>query len=389
MLILNERGEALPNLANAMVALRHAPGLTDLFAFDAMLRAPTVARAIVRDDGTPRFPRPVTDADVSALQEKLQHLGLRRISAEVVHQAVALRAAERAFHPVRDYLDSLAWDGVPRLDAWLHHYLGAEDTPYTRAIGRMFLIAMIARIYRPGCKMDYMLVLEGEQGILKSRACAILGGDYYSDNLNDIRHRDSAQHLRGKWLIEIGELSALDRADATALKAFITRDVERYRPPYGRAEVIEPRQCVFVGTTNQSAYLRDATGGRRFWPVRVTRVALDELARDRGQLLAEAVRAFQAGEPWWPSRDFEAEYVQPEQAARYEADAWEEAITQWLASSPRSRTTVLEVARQALSMETQRLGTADQRRIGAALERLGWQRGRRGHGGIRYWEAPR
>ena len=147
--------------------------------------------------------------------------------------------------------------------------------------------------------------------------------------------------------------------------------------------MIEPRQCVFVGTTNQGAYLRDETGGRRFWPVRVGAVDTDALRRDRNQLFAEAVQLYRQGARWWPDGAFEAEHIRPEQEQRFEADAWEEAVAAWLAD--KLRATVLEVARGALSIETPKLGTAEQRRISSILERLGWERGKRGSHGERYW----
>jgi predicted P-loop ATPase len=201
-----------------------------------------------------------------------------------------------------------------------------------------------------------------------------LGGAWYSDNLPDIRSsgKDVSQHLNGKWVVEVAELSALDKVEAAALKAFITRDKERYRPSYGRKEVIEPRQCVFIGTTNKKAYLRDETGGRRFWPVAVGTIDTDALIRDRDQLLAEALHLYRQGAQWWPDQTFEAEHIKPEQDARYEADAWE-----GLFLLGRTEITVFEVARDCLGIETPRIGVADQRRISAALERLGWKRGKR------------
>ena len=375
-------GEPRPNLANVMVALRDDPALADLFAYDQMLRAPILLRPVpckIVEVPAPEFePRPVRDADVAALQEHLQLAGLEKLSKDVVHQAVDLRAEEHAFHPVLRFLDSLHWDGDERVSKWLQTYLGADKSDYVEVIGAMFLVGMIARVRQPGCQMDYALVLEGPQGARKSSACRILGQPWFSDNLPDIRTagKDVGQHLKGKWLIEIAEMASLDRAEAAALKAFLTRPVERYRPSYGRREVIEPRQCVFVGTTNKATYLRDETGGRRFWPVKVGKIDLDALARDRDQLLAEADALFARGMAWWPDETFERKHITPEQEARYEADAWEEAIAEFLKGRT-IRTTVLEVARRALSIETPKLGTTEQRRIAAILDRLGWMRGSR------------
>jgi hypothetical protein len=370
--ITGAKNSIMPILANAVTAIRGTPDLANAIAFDEMQHIPMLVGPI--GDGSV-VPRPITDADVIRIQHWMQHAGIRRVAKETVGSAVTMYADDRSYHPVRDYLSALQWDRIPRVGTWLATYLGTESTPYTSAVGHMFLIAMVARIFRPGCKADYMLILEGSQGAMKSSACNVLGGAWFSDAMPDLNvGKDAQQHLRGKWLIEVSEMHAMGRADTALLKAFITRTTEKYRPSHGRLEVIEPRQCVFVGTTNRDTYLRDETGGRRFWPVKCGYVDIAKLTDDRDQLFAEAVQLYRDGERWWPTRDEERDLIAPQQSNRYEADVWEESIAVYLTN--RAETTVSEVARTALRMETGRTGTAEQRRIGAALERLGWERGK-------------
>lgn len=378
-LIPDDHGRPMPILANVLAALRAAPEIAEAFGFDEMQRTSVQLRELPLAPGGERIagplPRPVRDVDVSQLQEWMQHCGLPKIGREQVHQAVDQRAGERVFHPLRDYLDALTWDRRPRLGKWLTTYLGSTDSTYACGIGRLFLIAMVARISQPGAKADYMLVLEGEQGAGKSRACRALAGEYFSDHLPDIRDKDAAQHLRGKWLIEIAELSAIGKADAEALKSFISRPEEKYRPPYGRKEVTEPRQCVFVGTTNRATYLKDETGARRFWPVKVGRIDVDALTRDRDQLFAEAVTAFRTGAQWWPDAAFEREHIAPQQRERFESDPWEQTIREFALAH--KQLTVMQIAREALFLDTGRVGTADQRRIASVLTDMGWKPGKR------------
>jgi predicted P-loop ATPase len=370
----------VPNLFNAMLALRQDPSLSTAFAYDEMACTPMVTCTLPGEHVMPITERqPLRDQDVTAVQLHMQAAGIHRMSKETVHQAVEQRARERSFHPVRDYLNGLTWDNESRLAGWLHTYLGADHGTYTAEVGTMSMVAMVARVMRPGCKADYMMVLEGGQGAGKSTACRILGGEWFSDSLPDITSgKEASQHLRGRWLVEIAEMAAMAKSEAAALKAFVTRAEERYRPPYGRNEVIEPRQCVFIGTTNADAYLRDSTGARRFWPVKVGAIDADALTTNRDQLFAEAVHLYRQGLQWWPDRDFEAQHIRPEQEARYDADAWEQAIEAKIGNI--GQVTILSVARDALLIDTPKIGTADQRRIAAALERLGWRRARKVNG---------
>jgi predicted P-loop ATPase len=397
---VGSRGQVLSNLANVVLALSEDPAWRGVLAFDDFLEQ-TVLMRPVPAPGQPAGealaePRPISDADVTAAQHWLQVAGLPSIGKDTVRDAMAHVSMATRRHPVRSYLRSLTWDGEPRIDRWLVDYLGAPDTAYVRAVSRMWMIAAVARVMRPGAKVDHLLVLEGEQGVGKSSACRVLAQPYFGDDLPSLDDQiRAAQYLRGKWIIEVAEMHAFTKAESAKLKSFITQQVEQYIPKYGRSEVQEPRQCVFIATTNKTEYLRDETGGRRFWPVKVTGADVDALARDRDLLWAEAVAAYESGEAWWPSAETERELIQPEQEGRYESDAWEPMIADWLAEQVEKQTAagytphvkVGDVATGALSFERARIGRNDQLRISAILERLGWER-RRYQGGKVWMQRP-
>lgn len=355
--------------------LRRDPRWMDAFAYDEMLCAAMLRSA----DGL----RPVTEVDIVAVETWLQRYGLQRLGPNTTRDAIEQRAYEHRYHPLRDWLNGLAWDGVARLKDGALTYLGCPPSPYTQAVFPLFLIAMVARIQTPGCKADHMLILEGEQGELKSAFCRNLAGGYFSDSMPDITlGKEVSGHLRGKWLIEIGEMHAFSRAEATLLKSFISRQEERYRPPYGRIEVFEPRQCVFIGTSNAETYLRDETGGRRFWPLKCLAIDLEALRRDREQLFAEAVACFRAGMPWWPDKAFEREHMAPAQEARYEADEWVSIIAEHLDLSTRTEYSIAQIAKDALNIDAKHLGTIEQRRIRAIMTRLKWTFRHTEHGNV-------
>lgn len=238
-----------------------------------------------------------SDHDVRAAAW-FQHAGIG-VSPRVAAQAVEVVARGHPYHPVREYLCGCIWDGTPRLDRWASRYLGAEDTLYVRAVTTRWLISAVARILDPGCKADCVLILEGRQGLGKSTALRILGGEWFADEIAVLGTKDAAMQVAGVWIIELAELDSLTHAAADRVKAFVSRPTDRFRPPYGSRVIEQPRQSVFAGSVNHSAYLRDETGARRFWPLACTAIDLDALGRDRDQIWAETRQRYLSGERWW------------------------------------------------------------------------------------------
>jgi predicted P-loop ATPase len=407
-LLYNDDGDPRPVLANAIHALRSAPEWRGVLWHNEFATT-TIARQ------TPSWSSrnsawsdtAWTDRDDLLVADWLQHQGIM-VPASIAGQAVEAVARDRVFHPVREYLDSLSWDGVLRIDDWLSNYLGATDTPYIRAVGTRWLISAIARIFEPGSQADCALILEGQQGIRKSSALRTLGQRWFTDRLSDLGSKDAAMETKGVWIIEIAELDTMSRSEVGTVKAFMTRTVDRFRPPYGKRLVDFPRQCVFAGSVNpEGGYLKDATGGRRSWPVPCGTIDLAALARDRDQLWAEARHRYRQGEPWWlETRELEA-LAGKEQAARYQGDAWDDLIRGYverganrMGNSYRDMTvdvgnehapdvSVAEILQHVLGIEKGHWTQVDQNRVARSLTSMGFERYRARRGASREWRYRR
>jgi len=267
-------------------------------------------------------PREICDGDHTQALVWFNRNGFPNASKSVVIDVLEAVSKANSYDPMLDWMNGLVWDGTSRLQTWLHRYVGAEDCHYNNEIGFRWMISAVARALAPGCKADACLVLEGDQGSGKSSVFRILASDeFFGDALPDLKHKDAQGYVMDKWVIEIAELASLNSTSFEAIKAFISRQEERYRPPYGRHEVTEPRRCVFAGTTNRGDYLRDPTGNRRFWPVVSGKIDLEALKQDRDQLWAEAAHLYHQGEIWWLTGETVV-LAQEEQATRGDDDPW-------------------------------------------------------------------
>lgn len=348
------------------------------------LRWSTFEEAASLDD------RPLTDDGLTSVALWLDEVYGLRPGAELLLRGLVHVARQHSFHPVRDWLSSLVWDGEDRLERLLVERFGAEDTPLVQQIAYRWLIGAVARVFEPGCKLDTMVVLVGAQGARKSTGCAALVPElgWFTDTAFDVTNKDAMVQLQGVWIVEIAELQSLRKSGADAVKAFLSSRRDRFRRPYGRIAEDHPRQAVFIGTTNDEEFLADATGSRRFWPVRVGHVDVEGIRAERDQLWAEAVAAYRAGEPWWLDTEGE-EALRASSRAHEVGDPWEDAIGRWVVKQA-GPFTVERVLAEAVKLPVERMDRSKRTRAGQVLARLGCVQSRqRGAGGrSRLWSRP-
>jgi predicted P-loop ATPase len=387
-LILGANEMPRPILANVLTALREAPEWQGVLAYDEFSLRTMIRGKAPWMDKAPSEPVEWTSEHDTACTEWMQRNGIY-CKVDVVASTVEAVAKAHGYHPIRDYLNGLQWDGKPRIDTWLTDHFGVKDTPYSRAIGSKWLISAVARVFKPGCKADHCLILEGDQGIGKSSALAALAKPWFVDQVDNVEDKDAILQIHKGWIIELAELDALGRSALSRVKTFLSRCHDTYRPPYARRAVEEPRQCVFAGTVNHSGYLKYETGGRRFWPVtcEVSRVDIKRLGAERGQLWGEAVARFLLGETWHLDEADIAAQAADEQAQRFEEDPWTEKVIEYC--EKRSSVSIQEILDRILDKPIQVWTQTDKNRIGRILRANGYMRYRERDGERLTWRFKR
>lgn len=315
-----------------------------------------------------------TDADTTRLQAWLfDHYGVNMATKDL-ESAVNLVAEAAAYNSAKDWFDGLTWDGVERVSSWLSRYLGVAESEYASRVGTWWLISAVARACQPGCKVDHMLILHGEQGKGKSSAAGILAGpQWFSDTPLTIGDKDAYLSMDGKLIVEMAELEALNRAESTAIKSFVSSRTDRYRPPYARRAIDVPRRCVFVGTTNHDEILKDDTGDRRFWPVSCGEIDRAGLAQDREQLWAEAAARYRAGQPWHPVSERDRQLCEQAQSEYKTVDPWQSLIASGYEINQTNRTTVEAVLTDVLVLPKTQWNQGVKTRVAKCLVQLGWR----------------
>jgi predicted P-loop ATPase len=312
-----------------------------------------------------------------------QYLAWGKLPMQAIERAAVVVGSANARHPVREWLKGLTWDGIDRLDTFMADAFGARQNEYTRAVGRCWLVSMVARVMEPGCQADCLVVLEGAQGVRKSSALRQLGGEWFTESHADPIHdrKEFLQGLQGRWLIEIPEMHTIaGRNSIEKIKGTISNRVDSFRVPYGHDVADFPRQCIFAGSTNADAWNPDSTGGRRFWPITCGAINVDYIELNRAQLFAEAVRWYETEHTWWDVPDTEAK---EEQEARRETDPWEEIIDSYV--SHRSEITVADILEGLLEIKAGDWNQGYKNRVAKCLHSLGWRRHKAYVTGGRKW----
>lgn len=331
MMELDAQGRPQKTMKNLHTTLRHDPRLKGRLRLNLFSGRIEVCGRLpwVRPTDSAIW----SDEDAAQLRLYLEPF-LGKIAKQDLLDAVAACASDQAYHPIRDYLGGLTWDGVPRLDTLFVDYLGAADTPYTRAATLKAITAAVARIMNPGCKYDTMLVLVGAQGRYKSTILAKLGGEWFSDSLRTFGDKDAMETIQGTWINEVSEMQALSKADSNAVKMFLSKVSDYYRPAYGRYAVDRPRQCVFFGTTNTYDFIADETARAAGWALTLTcsrgrRMSSRTLTRSATRSGRRQSCAFTLGEPLYLPPELAAE-ARGVQEAHREAAPWEGIVQDFL-----------------------------------------------------------
>lgn len=321
------------------------------------------------------------------LSQQGDHEKLLVRAQDTIARGVALAAQEARYHPVREWLRGLKWDGQRRLPIWLSDCLDVKNNAYTRLVGSYWLIAMVARVMRPGCDFKYMPILCGVQDAGKSRAMKALAGDgWFADTPFDMRDKDAMQGLRGKWLYEMSEMDAFNRAESARAKAFIGSASDNYRASYDAYNRDWPRQVVFVGTTNPMDLFKDPTGNVRYWPFEVgDEVRVDLIGELREQLFAEATVEWMKGARFVPTREQSRDLFAPVQEEHEQRDPWVDLVADYALLNSSTTLTVIDVLGDALKVERGKQTDQMARRVGMVMRKLGWTRKRDTSGARGYY----
>ena len=307
-------GKLLCNIANIILILENDPALAGHIVHDLFTGMDSAKDGLPWNKNANQW----TDTDDANLRVWLEkHYDIT--GKEKIADALTAVLTRHSYHPIRDYLNGLTWDGVPRLDRIIIDYMGAEDSELNRAMSRKHFVAAVARVFNPGCKYDYCLIMSGAEGIGKSTLLRVMGGKWFNDSITTLEGKEGMEQLRRAWVAELGELSSIKRSDVEQVKAHLSKQVDIYRAAYARRVLEHPRQCVFCGTTNEALFLKGDTGNRRFWVIPVAaelrkyRDWNEAIRRDRDQLWAEAVHYYKQGEPLYLSEELEAQAKQRQQ----------------------------------------------------------------------------